>query len=335
MSHRIVHSSILAGLALAAAASFAFAGDPRAEAAPLHVRLKPLALVHQRQVALHDIAEVSGSDEEAVRQLGSVQLTRAPRLGYTEQLSLEAIRRVVRARFGEGDEAIVWEGGKAVKIETAAVPYDGRLVVEAAIDQVRRTLPARRYQRVEIRPEGAPPAISLPAGEVSLHARDIALAKLARSRVGVWVDVALDGEFYRSVIVSLRLELIGAALVARRDLPRGHIASAEDFESRQIDLAALPTEAAATDSVAGRRLSRPVSAGDVLVQASLEDLLAVGAGDTVTLRLSNGAVQIESQARALSAGAVGQIVKVRPGASDAEIPAEVLAPGVVKLSSRH
>jgi len=34
-------------------------------------------------------------------------------------------------------------------------------------------------------------------------------------------------------------------------------------------------------------------------------------------------------------GAGLQIVKIRPGASDAVIPAEVVSPGVVKFSSRQ
>jgi len=324
-----VLAPVLAGLAFAASA----ASEDRAAA--VHVRLKSLALVHERQVSLRDVAELAGEDAQAVERLGSVPLGRAPRLGYTERLSVAEIRRLVRSHLGESDDPIVWEGGRAVRIETAAVRYDGRLIVEAAVDRVRRALPEGRYQRVEIHPAEAAPAVELPAGEVSLGVREVPASKLARSRVAVWVDVSLDGEFYRSVIVPLRLELFGPALIARKSLPRGHAATPEDFEPRQLDLASLGAEAVAPESLTGRRLARALAAGDALLETSLEERLAVGAGDMVTLQVRNGAVQIESQALALSAGAVGQIVKVRPGASDAEVLAEVLAPGIVKLSSRQ
>jgi flagellar basal body P-ring formation protein FlgA len=328
-------AAVLAGFGLAAAAFPAGATDAQASADPLHVRLKSLVLVRERQIALRDVADVSGGDAQAAARLGSIHLGRAPRLGYTEELSLEEIRRLVRARSVESGDPIVWEGGRTVRIETAAVRYDARRIVELATDHVRRALPKDRYERVEIQPGDAAPDVFLPAGEVSLKVRDIAASKLARSRVAVWVDVSLDGEFYRSVIIPLRLELFGPALVARKSLPRGHLAMPEEFDFRQLDLALLPAAAVSPESALHRRLSRALAAGDALLETSLEEQLAVGAGDAVTLQLHNGAVQIESQAQALSAGAIGQIVKVRPGASDAEILAEVLAPGVVKLSSRQ
>lgn len=335
MSRSTLTAAVFAGFGLAGTAFSAGAADARTSADPVHVSLKSLVLVRERQIALRDVADVAGGDGQAAGRLGSIHLGRAPRLGYTEELSLEEIRRLVRARSGESSESIVWEGSRTVKIETAAVRYDGRRIVEFATDHVRRALPKDRYERVEIQPGDAAPEVFLPAGEVSLKVRDIAASKLARSRVAVWVDVSLDGEFYRSVIIALRLELLGPALVARKSLLRGHLVTPEEFELKQLDLALLPAAAVAPESPLTRRLSRALAAGDVLLETFLEERLAVGAGDAVTLQLHNGAVQIESQAQALSAGAVGQIVKVRPGASDAEIPAEVLAPGVVKLSSRQ
>lgn len=334
MSRSTLTAAALAGFGLAAAAFSSGAIAAQTPADPVRVSLKSLVLVRERQIALRDVADVTGGNEKEVGRLGSIRLGRAPRLGYTEELSVEEIRRRVRARSGEPSESIVWEG-RTVKIETAAVGYDGRRIVEFATDHVRHALPSGRYERVEIQPAEAAPAVYLPAGEVSLKARDIAAARLARSRVAVWVDVLLDGEFYRSVIIPLRLELFGPALVARKSLPRGHLTTPEEFEFRQLDLALLPAEAVASESALRRRLSRALTAGDVLLETSLEERLAVGAGDAVILQLRNGAVQIESQAQALSAGAVGQIVKVRPGTSDAEILAEVLAPGVVKFSSRQ
>src|SRR5262245_52430894 len=324
---------LFAGLCLATAAVSAEGDDAAREPAPLHVKLKALALVHERQYALGDVAEVAGGDAGAVQRLSSVRLGKAPRLGYTEQLSLEEIQRLVRARFAGAEEPIVWEGGKAVRIETTAVPYDGRRIVEAAIGHVRRGF-TRDDERVEIQ-AGEAPVLHLPPGAVSLKPRDLDPTKPRRGRVAVWVDISLDGEFYRTVIVPLRLEIFGTALVARKNLLRGQVAMPEDFEARRMDIAALRAEAADAASAYGRRLTRPLAAGEALLRTSLEEVLAVGAGDIVTLQVRNGAVQIESQAVALSAGAVGQIVKIKPGTSDAEILAEVLSPGVVKLSSRQ
>jgi flagella basal body P-ring formation protein FlgA len=327
-------STLPAGLCLAAAAFSACATDAERAPAPIVVTLKTRALVHERLYALGDVADVAGGDADVVRRLKAVRLGKSPRLGYTEQLTSEEIRRLVRMQFAGPDEQLLWEGGKAVAIETAAVPYDGRRIVETAVDHLRNAL-SQRYERVEIHPVEAAPFIRLPAGEVSLKPRELAPAKPQMNRVAVWVDIALDGEFYRSVIVPLRLEIPGPAMAARRALPPGHVAMPEDFEWKQLDLAALGAEAAAPETAFGRRLKRPLAAGEVLLQASLEESFAVSTGDVVTLQWRNGAVQIESQALALSAGAVGQIVKIKPGASDAVVLAEVVSPGVVKLSSRQ
>jgi len=325
---------LFAGVCLAAAALSAGAADAERTPAPILAKLKTRALVHERQIALGDVAEVAGGDAEAVRRLNSVRLGKSPRLGYTEQVSLEEIRRLVRMQFAGLDEQVAWEGGKAVAIETAAVSYDGRRIVDAAMDHLRRAL-SQRHERVEIQPAEAAPFLQLPLGEVSLKPRDIAPANLRRSRVTVWVDLALDGEFYRSVIVPLRLEIPAPVMVARKSLLPGQVAAPEDFEWRQLDLAALGSEPAAPETAFGLRLRRPLAAGEALLQTSLEQPLAVSTGDVVTLQLHNGALQIETQALALSTGAVGQIVKIRPGASDAVIPAEVVSPGVVKFSSRQ
>src|SRR5262245_15308109 len=92
---------------------FAWLGQAAAQTdAAVYVRLKGLALVHERQVALRDVAELTGADEDAVQRIGAVPLGKAPRAGYTEQLTLAAIQRAVRARLGDPDEAIVWEGGR-------------------------------------------------------------------------------------------------------------------------------------------------------------------------------------------------------------------------------
>ncbi len=322
-----------AGMFLATVALSAIA----AEASPLndiHVRLKAHALVHERQFALGDIAETTGADAGAVSRLGALRLGNSPRYGYTERLSLEEIRREVRVQLAELNPRVVWDGASAVNLETAGVPYDGRRIVEAASAHLKRTL-SIRHEQVEIEPAEAAPLLQLPAGEVTLRPREIASARMPRSRMAVWVDLAVDGVFYRSVIVPLRVRIPGAALLARKDLPRGHVLAPGDLESVQVDLAALGAETAAPEVAIGGRLARSLAAGEALLQGSLEKVFAVTQGELVTLRVRSGAVEIESRALALSSGVMGQTVKVKPGTSDSAILAEVISPHVVQPSSRQ
>ena len=322
---------VLAGLCLAAAALPARALD--AESGAVVVKLKPYALVHERQYALGEIADISGGDADAVRRLASLALGGSPRLGYTEQLARAQVQRVVRTYVGELYERLVWEGAKVLKLETAAVAYDGGRIVEAASAHLRDAL-SRRYAQLEIHPAEAPPRLDLPAGEVTLRPREDAAMGPPRSRMPVWVDVSIDGAFYRTVIVPLRVEIPGTALFARKNLPRGAVPAPEDFEPRQVDLAALGAEAAVPASAFGKHLSRPLAAGDPLLSSSLEERLAVNKGDVVTLLVRAGAIEIESRATALSGGVVGQKVRIKPAAGDAVVVAEIVSPNVVQLLAR-
>jgi hypothetical protein len=247
-------------------------GVSLAHAEEAQVRLKPVALVHDRIVVLGEVADISAADASTVRALSEVRLGKAPRIGYAEHLTLAEVRRLARTQLGEGGERVAWDGARAVRLETAARSYDGTPLVEAAVAHVARSL-AGRYERVDVRPAEAAPTLLLPAGSVAVRVRDGAFSERPGGRVAVWVDVLVDGEFYRAVVVPLQLELHGA----------------------------------------------------------LRGQLAVNRGDTVTLRLRRGAIAIESTALALSSGSVGQTVKVRPGASDTALMAEVLSDRVVQL----
>jgi flagella basal body P-ring formation protein FlgA len=234
---------------------------------------------------------------------------------------------------GELAERITWEGAGVLKLETAGVPYDGLSIVDAAAAHVREVL-SSRYEHLEIHPAEAPPRIELPKGDVTLRSRDAAPMNPPRSRVPVWVDISIDGAFYRTIIVPLRVEIPGTALYARRALPRGAAALPEDFEARPVDLAAVGAEVADPTTAFGRHLARTLPAGEPLLRSSLQQSLAVNKGDIVTLLVHTGVIEIESLATALSSGVVGQKVRIKPTAGDDVIAAEVVSPNVVKLITR-
>lgn len=169
------------------------------------VRLKPAAILSERHFVLADVADIEGPDAAALR---AVRLGRSPRVGQAEQLTLPEARRLARTQLGETAERVSWQGARSVRIETAARPYDGAGLLEAAAAHAAVTL-AARYERVEVRPAGAPPALLLPPGAVTLRARDAGLGERPRSRMPVWVDVLIDGEFYRTVLVPLQIEARG------------------------------------------------------------------------------------------------------------------------------
>jgi flagella basal body P-ring formation protein FlgA len=321
-------------LLLLSCAALQVAAQPQAPAVTrgqAEVRLKDAAVVHARHFTLADVAEVRADDPALGAALGAVRLGKSPRVGHAERLTAAEVQRLVRAqlgaRFGAAGERIAWQGARATRLEIAAAAYDGAAIVAAAVAHATRSL-----EGAEIRAAEAAPALLLPAGEVTLRARDAGPARRPYSRMVVRVDVLLDGEFYRSVVVPLLVAQPAHALVARRALGAGQLVVAEDFETRPLDLAALRGEAALIEEAVGRPLARPLAAGEALLRGAVREPLAVNRGDVVTLRLKSGAVELESRALALSSGGVGQTVQVKPGASDATLLALVLSEGVVQLA---
>lgn len=141
-----------------------------------------------------------------------------------------------------------------------------------------------------------PPDVAVPAGRIELQAREpmtTGLRGTATQRRTVWVDVRADGRLVRTVAVSVEV------------LPASAVASAR-------------AEAAAVDA-------RPAP-------APAARALAVTRGSSATLRLSDGAIELESVVRVLQDGALGEQVRVRPANAGADIVARVVGAGRLEVA---
>lgn len=108
-------------------------------------------------------------------------------------------------------------------------------------------------------------------------------------------------------IVSLSLKK--RLLVAKKDLPRGHVIEASDLEEEWLPFARPQLGAAySRENVVGMRLKRPVLVGAAVMSSQLEAPIVVKKGQIVQLLLSKGRLGINAQVKALGAGAAGQAI---------------------------
>jgi flagella basal body P-ring formation protein FlgA len=292
--------------------------------AATRLTLKAGVAVPGARVTLADVAD--GGERAA---LAAIDLGAAPLPGYTARFTRAELARLLRAR------ALPYElaGAEAVAVDRSSQSFDQQGVLAAAEAELRRLWDGQA-ERLALRLAAPLPELQLPQGQVKLQARALA-AGARRSRVTVWVDVLLDGAFVRTVPVPYEVQAWRQVLVATRALAAGATPGCESLVPRERDIAALDGAPAANDchAVAGR-LRRALPQDAVLQAQQLQAERAVAQGESVALRLFDGAIALESRATALDDGDVGQRIDVKPANGNSAVRAEVIGPGLVRITGK-
>lgn len=200
--------------------------------------------------------------------------------------------------------------------------------IRAAAEAAVRARTAGMGQ-VFVHADALDPRLHLPACEAPLQA---ALAGDGALRAQVPVGVRCSGTRPWSIYLVVRTESEVPVLVARRALPRDATPRMQDFtvETRRVAglSAQFAGDAAALD---GRRLRRPVSAGETLAIDALAVAPVIRRGEQVTLLARAGAMEIRVAAIALSDGRPDEHIRVQNPASQRVIEGVVRAAGLVEV----
>lgn len=302
-----------------------------ASAGEVVLELRPDVVLDGPHVTLSDLARIGGADVALQERLSTLAVGRAPLVGHVDQRGRAELDLLLRSQVLHLDQPIVWRGAALVKIRRASQPLAVDLLVDAARRYVRSRFDA---DGIDIRLDGALAEVAAPLGEVRLVARMAAPGRL-RARMPVWVDVIVDGGLYRSVVVPLLVSERRPVYVARHGLAAGSGVTADDFELREEDVAALADEPVAAGALAGAaRMRQPLDAGQVATVRQVALAGTVLRGDEVRLRTGAAGIAIETGAYAQANGVVGQRIPVRPLNSNETIMAWVTAPGVVSMERR-
>jgi flagella basal body P-ring formation protein FlgA len=300
-------------------------------AADVELSLKSEALVMGPRIRLAEVAVLSERDP-ATPALAAIDLGGAPLPGYGDRFTRREIERLIRMQGLQGQ--VVWHGAEAVRIERMSHAY-ATAALSAAAQAYLQGLLQGEFKRVELELAEPLPAVQVPYGEVSLKPRPLPFEQAVHRRVAVWMDVAVDGTFVRSVTVPFRVAAYKPVLVAVRDLPAGAIPQCDLLQTREMDVAALDSPPLPADChFAQGHLKRALAQGAPLLKLNLQTPVAVAHGDSVSLQMIDGALILESRAIAMADGEVGQRINVKPSAGTEAIVAEVIAPGIVRVNGR-
>lgn len=300
---------------------------------PVRIELKEDAVVSGRSVRIGDVGAVAAADRETREAIEALRIQGAPRVGVADRLSRGEIEQALRSRLPRSSRNVEWRGANAVTLRAATQMVDTTALAATA---QRHLLEALGHEFAGVEAELLAPlvAVDVPLGEVAFHPRPVD-AVHASSRQSVWIDVLVDGAFYRSVVVPFQLRLRQRVQVARRDLPAGTLVSEADFDARMEDTSDNVRRVFPASGLQGTmRVAQRIGAGDVVMRHQLLDEATVQRGDMVKLVLAAGGVQVETRAVAQQPALLGQEVKVKPGYSLETISGRVVAAGVVQAEAR-
>lgn len=129
----------------------------------------------------------------------------------------------------------------------------------------------------------------------------------ARTIVGVRCGGAKPWKLY----IPVDVVVTDTVLIAKRTLPKGHVLTADDLVSEQHDVSHLRSGYVTDIKVlAGQRLKTQVLAGRILTPSMLQADIAIRRGQTVTLTVASGGINIQMSGKALMDGAVSQRIRV-------------------------
>lgn len=178
--------------------------------------------------------------------------------------------------------------------------------------QVQEFLSAQHRSRAEppqIRLNDLDPRLRLPKCAAALEAF---LPGGAKSVGNTSVGVRCPSPRPWTVYQNANVKIFDRVLVASRFLAKGTILSAPDLITERRELSALPEGYETVPGhLLGKQLRRALAAGAVVAPQAVKTLPLIKQGETVTLVIRQGAMEVSSSGVALNDAERGQRVRVR------------------------
>nr|WP_262410559.1 flagellar basal body P-ring formation chaperone FlgA [Pseudomonas alcaligenes] len=148
----------------------------------------------------------------------------------------------------------------------------------------------------------------------------------------VTVKVSCEGSTPWTVFIPAQVHLFQPVVVSTRPLRRDELIGPNDVALIEQDTGALGRGyLTATELVVGRKMTRPLRAGQALTPALLELAELIKRGDQVVISARSGGINVRMPGEALSGGTLGQQISVRNLGSQRVIKARIAGSGQVEV----
>ncbi|GAB5405410.1 MAG: hypothetical protein Aurels2KO_36410 [Aureliella sp.] len=289
-------------------------------------------------VRLSDLVELVGGDQSTIERMWSAPLGPSPRVGAAQSWYASDIVQHLQLR-GMSAQNIRWSGDKRTQIQRKqkALVSVGRNMAPAFVND--RLLAAAQANVSRALRE----YISLQTGERTqwqiTTSFDPQYTKQLQSRYNILAigggspDIIGKQEFILElrgkeqstrIKVTADIQLPEMVVVASRPLRRDEVINAEALKLKVLPKEKLSGKNYYTDfsQVVGLQMRRGLSTGLPLTDSILGPPVVISRAQLVTVECASGGIVVKSSAKALSAGAVGDLIEV-------EMPGRVKTTGSV------
>lgn len=295
----------------------------------LEIVLHDKAVVNGFNYTLGDIAKIKATDERTREILNSLIIGLSPRVGYFGKATRSDISARIETLIPGSYGSINWHGAVLVKLKRRARMYPASDYLSIARKRLELFLTVNSHE-FSIHTVGEYRDLKLPQGELNiiprLQKKDLSI----RKRMNIWLDVHIDNELYRSILIWFSVEAYDNAWVVKRDLPGGYVIDETVLRMQPANLTeskgrVLPV----TAPLSGMRLRSAIKLGRVLTEELLEPLPPVFSGQRVQVGASVGDIQLTTFALALEDGEMGEKIQVKKLGSDEKYLVSVIGNGRV------
>jgi flagella basal body P-ring formation protein FlgA len=282
------------------------------------------------RILLGDIANVvaeTPADKSLADMIGAVDLGPSP--GPGEDLVLRR-RQIEQLLYSSGIPVadIRWLIPAEVSLTGEGQPTDNDSVKKIISEYLDRSEPyiSGSYELINVT-FSTPPA--LPPGKVEYRFSPQPSSNPAYLTGTLFFSV--DGQEAGRVRVTAQVDLRMPAVVAARDLPRGHVLSEIDLSESQVPYMLAKGSLTEINQALGQTLKTSVRTGAPVRDRDLVRTSMVKKGEVVTIIAQTGGLKITALGQAKQDGALGQTISVINQDSKKTISAKVIGPGMVEV----
>jgi flagella basal body P-ring formation protein FlgA len=302
--------------------------DPRLATSPIIITVKGSAEVNTEFFRLGDIAELAGRDEDYKRQLAEVEVGRAPLPGYTRTLTTGDIVVKLRAARLESDR-IELICPPQIRISRAKADIALDRLQQTALTAVQEAYGANSEVAFEVVPFKG--TAVLPAGKVRYVAGN-PRGTLQAGQVFLPVSIFVDDKPQQTIEMTVKVKRKVRVVVALRNIEAREILTDQDVGVTLTELSSDTLQPVSNLlGAVGKRLTRKMTAGQVLSQVWIENPPVIVARDTVQLDQAIGAIHISTVVIARQSGGVGDTIRVYCEVTRKEIEVVVVDAKTVRL----
>ncbi|MDR2353624.1 MAG: flagellar basal body P-ring formation chaperone FlgA [Deltaproteobacteria bacterium] len=280
------------------------------------------------RILLGDIANVAPDDDPALASLlEALDLGPSPAPG--ENLVLR--RQQLESRLitsGAPINNVRWVIPETVTLKGRGNTVAANQIQEIVADYLSRTEPysSGRYEILRISYASLP---ALPEGEIT--SRFAPQPSSNPVYLGGTIYFSLNQKEIARVRVTCQINLETEAVVAARDLSRGHVLTLEDLSLSYAPFTSSKGAFTEVSRAVGLTLKVSLRAGTPVRERDLVKTALVYKGETVTIIAQSGGLKVTALGQAKQDGALGETIYVINQDSKKTIPAKVIAPGQVEV----